>query len=101
MGANYLLGGEEQEGGTLLHLEENTSACICFREGKINQSREKAALFTDSHEADISCKVLLSCSENLGWILSKQDVIHTVIPCRSVGKHQRPLVATASPSRVA
>lgn len=40
MGANYLLGGEEQEGWALLRLEENTPAWICFREGKINQSRE-------------------------------------------------------------
>lgn len=85
----------------------DTPACFCFWEKK-NSTQGKPALFTN--KVTFSCKVELPCSailragggnQRLQCVLYRDDCVHPVVQAPLEEKnHQRPLVATASPSRV-
>lgn len=116
MGANYLLGGEEQEEFeccSFLKRKRKTQTnkqqtCPCLLQGK-NSKQDKPARFTNKL-TQFHVKFYCLALENSGQELDLRhqrlqrlvnDAVQTLIS--AVGeqhKHQRPLLDSASPSRV-
>lgn len=113
MGANYLLGGEEQEGWTLLLLRRKKNkhhTCLCLLQGENSKLSSRTHMKLTFH-VKFCCFALGNSGQEVDFEHQRlQCVVHdaaqTVTSISSVsteGKqhsHQRPLVSTASPSRV-